>query len=193
MRKGDNKSRKVLVEKNVSQHRVLIPVYIPHEKDYYKDAFEIFKLCLQSIKRESVSVTPITVVANGCSQEIHDKLLQFIPQGLIDELFIETKQLGKINSLRKAIKASEETYLTISDGDVLFLNGWDSEVARVFTAFPHATAVAPVPIHKTFNQYVSNIWFDHMFSGKLAFAKAENPAALEKFVQSIGWPYLEDH
>lgn len=193
MRVGANQSRDQIVENAANQHRVLIPLYIPHEQDYYKDAFKIFELCVQSIKKGAVATVPITVIANGCSQEIHEKLLQLVPKGWIDELIIETEQLGKINSIRKAIHASEEPYLTITDGDVLFLSNWDQSVAQVFSSFPKATAVAPVPIHKTFNQYVSNIWFDYLMSKDIAFAKAKNPQALEKFVQSIGWPHLNDH
>ena len=157
MRVGDNHSRDKIVNKTLNQHRVLIPLYIPNEIEYYTDAFKIFELCLQSIKKGAIGTTPITVIANGCSQEIHEKLLELVPQGWIDELFIETEQLGKINSIRKAIHASEEPFLTITDGDVLFLSNWDVSVAQVFSSFPKATAVAPVPIHKTFNQYVSNI------------------------------------
>jgi hypothetical protein len=193
MRVGDNHSRDKIVKKTLNQHRVLIPLYIPNEIEYYTDAFKIFELCVQSIKKGAVGTTPITVIANGCSQEIHEKLLELVPQGWIDELFIETEQLGKINSIRKAIHASEEPFLTITDGDVLFLSNWDVSVAQVFSSFPKATAVAPVPIHKTFNQYVSNIWFDHLISNKIAFAKSKNPQALEKFVRSIGWPYLNEH
>lgn len=193
MRLGTNVSREQQVATAVNGHRVIIPLYIPHEQDYYKDAFKIFLLCVQSAKKAAVASVPVTVIANGCSQAIHEKLLALVPTGEIDELFIETEQLGKINSIRKAIQASEEPFLTITDGDVLFLKNWDKAVCDVFHAFPKATAVAPVPIHKTFNQYVANIWFDNLFSKKLAFAKAKNPDALERFVQSIGWPYLNDH
>lgn len=192
MRIGDNESRDKRVAAVKVQHRVIIPLYIPHETDYYEDAFPIFKMCVQSIKAGAVDKVPITVIANGCSHEIHEKLLALVPLGLIDELFVETEQLGKINSIRKAIQASEEHFLTITDGDVLFLNDWDRAVCEVFTAFPQATAVAPVPIHKTFNQYVTNIWFDYLFSKDIAFAKAKNPQALEQFVKSIGWPHLND-
>lgn len=193
MRIGPNQSRDKTRDTTIAPHRVIVPVYIPHEQDYYKDAFKIFKLCLSSIKKGSVAHTPITVVANGCSQDIHQQLLQLVPAGLIDELFIETDQLGKINSLRKAIAASDEPFLTITDGDVLFLEDWDTAVANVFTAFPKATAVAPVPIFKTFNQFASPIWFDYLFSGDIAFAKANDPQALEQFAQSIGWTSLEQH
>jgi hypothetical protein len=30
-------------------HRIVIPVYIPNFEGYFKDAFEIFKLCLDSL------------------------------------------------------------------------------------------------------------------------------------------------
>jgi len=193
MRKGFNATRHQPLKDSVTQHRVIIPLYIPHERDYYLDAYKIFELCVKSIKRASTAATPITVVANGCSQEVHKKLLHLVSNDCINELIVETEQIGKVNSIRKAILASEEEFLTITDGDVLFLKDWDASVAQVFNAFPQATAVAPVPIHKTFNQFVSNIWFDYLFSNNIAFAKTKNPAALERFVQSIGWPYLNEH
>jgi hypothetical protein len=193
MREGFNRSRHQKVASTAGDHRVIIPLYIPHEEEYYKDAFQIFSLCLKSIKRGAIAEVPITVVANGCAAVTHEKLLDLVSQGWIDELLIVTDQIGKLNSIRKGILASDESFLTITDADVLFLTNWDQAVSQVFSSFPKATAVAPVPIHKTFNQYVSNIWFDHLISNKIAFAKAKNPEALESFVKSIGWPHLNDH
>ncbi len=193
MRKGFNATRHQPIKNSVAQHRVIIPLYIPHENEYYSDAFKIFELCIKSIGNSSTALTPITVIANGCSQEVHQKLLNLVSNQFINELIVETAQIGKVNSIRKAILASEEEFLTITDGDVLFLKDWDASVAQVFNSFPKATAVAPVPIHKTFNQFVSNIWFDYLFSDNIAFAKTKNPEALERFVQSIGWPHLNEH
>ena len=105
-------------------------------------------------------------------------------------MLLETEQLGKVNSLRRVIGASDEPYLTITDGDVMFLKGWDSHISKVFTNFPRATVVSPVPNFKTFNQFTSNIWLEQLWTGNLKFEQSADPDGLEKFAKSIGWPHL---
>ncbi|WP_438963023.1 hypothetical protein [Nonlabens sp.] len=188
--RSDTHDKKYESDKN--QHRVIIPLYIPHEEDYYKDAFKIFNACVSSLKKTTSNSTPVSVIANGCSSTIHEKLVSLQNEGLIDELLLETEQLGKVNSLRRVIGASDEPYLTITDGDVMFLNNWEKEVSQVFKDFPRATAVAPVPVFKTFNQFTSNIWLENLWNGKVKFETPGDPAALEKFANSIGWSYLNE-
>jgi len=177
----------------IAQHRVIIPLYIPHENDYYKDSFKIFTACVTSLYNTQKADTPVSVIANGCSTNIHSKLLKLQQDGFIDELLLETEQLGKINSLRRVIAASDEPFLTITDGDVMFLNNWDREVATIFENIPRATAVSPVPVFKTYNQYTSNIWIENLWNGKVKFEKPEDPAGLVRFANSIGWSYLNDY
>ncbi|PPK95104.1 hypothetical protein LY01_01857 [Nonlabens xylanidelens] len=193
MRIGRSEEHDKKYQGSKALNRVIIPLYIPHENDYYKDSFKIFKSCVTSLRLTSDNITPISVIANGCSKEIHSKLLDLQNDGLIDELLLETEQLGKVNSLRRVIGASEEPYLTITDGDVMFLKGWDAQVSQVFQNFPRATVVSPVPNFKTFNQFTSNIWLEHLWSGKVVFENSADPEGLEKFAKSIGWPYLNDN
>ncbi|EAS19990.1 hypothetical protein BBFL7_02390 [Flavobacteria bacterium BBFL7] len=192
MRIGRSNTHDKKYEGNKAQHRVIVPLYIPHEEDYYKDSFKIFKACVLSLRKTTSAGTPISVIANGCSPTIHDKLLGLQNEGLIDELLLETEQLGKVNSLRRVIGASDEPYVTITDGDVMFLKKWDLEVAAIFKNFPRATAVSPVPVFKTFNQFTSNIWLENLWTGKVEFKTPGDPEGLEKFANSIGWSYLND-
>jgi hypothetical protein len=54
MRKGENLSKENLISISDSNHRVIIPLYIPIEDKYYKDAYRIFEYCLfSSIKTSS--------------------------------------------------------------------------------------------------------------------------------------------
>ena len=54
MRVGNNPSNEELVAEDVASHRVIIPVYIPHEDDYFKDAFQIFEYCLFVFDSENI-------------------------------------------------------------------------------------------------------------------------------------------
>lgn len=192
MRKGVNptKGGKVIV-KEECHHRIIIPLHIPNEEGYFKDAYQIFELCLFSILKTTVSKVKISIISNKCCDAINSRLLKLYNEKLINELIIEEDGIGKINSILKAVRTSEERLITISDADVLFLNNWENEVVQVFNSFPKAGAVCPVPVYRKHLDLTGNIWFNYFFSKKLQFRPVKNPIALEMFAKSVGWDYLE--
>ncbi|MDD7885184.1 glycosyltransferase [Flavivirga sp. 57AJ16] len=191
MRVGENVSRDKLIEKRSGNHRVIMPLYIPHETDYYKDSFSIFKMCLLSVNKTASSDVAISVVSNGSSKSVNKRLLEFYEQGVINELIIEKDEIGKINCILKVLRTSDERFLTITDSDVLFLNDWENEVMKIFEAFPKASAVSPMPVFRTQNHYTSNIIFDYFFSKNIKFSEVKNAEALTRFAKSIGWEWLD--
>jgi len=192
MREGQNISRDQLIDKIPYNHRVIMPLYIPNNQGYYKDAFSIFQMCLKSVNKTASSNIAVSVISNGSSNEVNKELLKFYEEGLINELIIEKEQIGKLNCILKALRTSDEPFLTITDADVLFLNNWEEEIMNVFEAFPKASAVSPIPVFRTQNHYTSNIIFDYFFSKKITFSKVKNPEALTKFAKSIGWEWLDE-
>lgn len=192
MRKGINVSRDVLLNPSVSSHRVIIPLYIPNEEDYYKEAYQIFEFCLFSVIKTSATQLKISVVSNNSCDLVNDKLFALQKNGFIDELIIEKEAVGKINSILKALRTAEERLITITDADVLFCQGWEEAVSEVFEAFPKAGAVCPVPVFRKHFHLTSNIWFKYLFSKKLYFRAVKNVPALTKFAASIGWPWLDE-
>lgn len=193
MRKGVNPTKGgKLVVKEPCDHRVLIPLHIPHENDYFKDAYQIFELCLQSVLKTSHSILKVSIISNKCSHEVNERLLELYKRKEIDELIIEKEGIGKINSLLKALRTVEERLVTITDADVLFLNNWENEVVNVFKAFPKAGAVCPVPVYRKHLDLTANIWRDYIFSDNLKFCKVNNVDALEQFAKSIGWTHLPE-
>lgn len=192
MRKGTNLSKDVLITPSDSSHRVIIPLYIPFENDYYKDAFKIFEYCLFSIIKTSATKLKISVISNNSCDSINDKLYTLQKQGDIDELIIEKEAIGKVNSILKALRTAEERLITITDADVLFCNGWEDAVVTVFESFPKAGAVCPVPIYRKHFHLTSNIWMRYLFSKKLFFRPVKNVEAMTRFANSIGWPWLDE-
>lgn len=192
MRKGNNISKDVLLESSGSSHRVIIPLYIPNEKEYYQEAYKIFEYCLFSIHKTSSTKLKISVISNNCSNVINERLLNLQKENYIDELIIEKEAIGKINSILKALRTAEERLITITDADVLFCNGWEEAVVSVFEAFPKAGVVCPVPVFRKHFHLTSNIWLRYLFSKKLYFRSVKNPEAMTRFANSIGWPWLDD-
>ena len=193
MRTGKNVSKEKLIESDSCMHRVIIPLYVPHEEDYYKESYEIFILSIKSLKMTSYSDIKISVISNGSCDEVNTRLLKLYHTGIINELIIERDCIGKLNSILKVIRTCDEPFVTISDADILFDNDWENEVMNVFKEFPKAGAVSPMPVFRTQNHYTSNILFDYLFSNRLQFTEVKNPEALTLFAKSIGWSRLDEH
>ncbi|GAA4815368.1 glycosyltransferase family A protein [Litoribaculum gwangyangense] len=192
MRKGVNSSKEALITSSNIQHRVLVPLYIPFEKDYYKDAFSIFEMCLNSILNTSIYKLKITVVSDGCCDKVNDKLYRLFRNNKINELIIEKDNIGKINAILKGLRTVNEPFVTITDADILFLNNWDKNIFEIFSTFKKAAVVSPIPVFRKQLSYTANIWLDFLFSKKMKFREVKNPDALEKFANSLGWPFLHD-
>lgn len=191
MRQGLNLSKEQLIKDSKIKHRVIIPLYIPHQNNYYADALAVFKMCLTSIKKTSYYELHISVISDGCCLEVNKELQDLFNQGNINELILEHENIGKLNAILKALRTVNEPYVTITDADILFLNSWDAEVFKVFNTFKKAAVVSPIPLFRKQLSYTSNIWVDYLFSKQLKFRPVKNPDALERFAKSIGWDSLE--
>jgi hypothetical protein len=65
MRIGTNPEKKKNKIPIDSYHRVIIPVYIPHFNGYFKDSFNVLKLCLDSLLKTVHLKTRITIYNNN--------------------------------------------------------------------------------------------------------------------------------
>ena len=192
MRKGKNDSKDVYLKLKKAYHRIIIPLHIPDQKEYYAQSYEIFEMCLASIHKTTINTVAISVICNNCSKEVNNRVFNLFHNGQIDEFIVVHEGIGKINAILKSLRCSQERLITITDADVLFLNGWEKEVIQTFEAFPKAGVVSPVPIFRRHNNLTHNIWFDYLLSKKLRFTKVKNPEAMTRFANSIGWPWLDE-
>ena len=77
MRKGVNPTKGgKLVNLEPCDHRILIPLHIPNEEGYFKDAYKIFLLCLNSLLKTSQSKLKISIISNKSSTIINQRLLK---------------------------------------------------------------------------------------------------------------------
>ena len=185
MRKDYNPNKDKLLIKNEYLHRIIIPLHIS-ESEYAQDLLQIFKTTLKSLHKTIHQKTAITIINNGSCEEIVDFLNDEFKKGNIHEI-IHTSAVGKLNAVLKIIRNVQEELVTISDADVLFLNGWQDETIKVFSEFPKAGVVGIVPQFKLYSTNSYNLFFDNLFSKKLSFTDVVNSEGLKKFYQSIGW------
>jgi hypothetical protein len=192
MRKGINTSKEQIIQASKEKHRIILPLYIPNETDYYTSAFEVFEMCITSLSKTSSYPYLLTVIADGCCASVTKKLYDLHIAKVIDELIIENTNIGKLNAILKGLRSVTEPFVTIADADILFLNNWDVEVFKIFKTFKKAAVVSPIPLFRNQLSYTANIWLDYLFSSKLKFRSVKNPVALEQFAKSIGWSSLEN-
>ncbi|WP_425639517.1 glycosyltransferase family A protein [Algoriphagus yeomjeoni] len=188
MRVGSNPSKTNFTIEIDSTHRVILSVYIPNlEEAYFKDSQTIFKYCIESLVNTVHSKTRISIVINGCCQEISDMIYDYQKKyPIIDQIFYTKENLGKINAIYSIVKSNLEPLLTISDADVMFLPNWQKEVETVFVDFPEAGMVSPVPSSKGFLFSTASTLYYGLFKGKIKFQKVKDPEGLINFQKSVG-------
>ena len=186
MRVGKNPNKNEGYHISDKVHQVIIPVYIPDQEGYFKDAIKILKLCLDSLIQTTHASTCITLVNNGSDDITRDLLNTYLEKGDIQEL-IHTDNIGKINAAMKAMKGHYFELITIADADTLFLNGWQRETVRVFNAFPKAGVVGLVPQIKLFHDLCHNVLYDGLWSNNIRFTEVPDPDAMRMYYKSIEW------
>lgn len=168
-------------------HRIIIPVFIPHFNDYFKDSMQVFKLCIESLLLTVHSKTRITIYNNNSHQKVKDYIDSVYNESfLIDQVFHSKENVGKVNAILAASKGNLEPLITITDADVLFKNGWQKSCENIFVNFPEAGMVSPVPLSKLLYSHASNNWFYGFFKGKMSFQKVLDSEAMYKFDVSLG-------
>ncbi len=185
MRVGFNPNKDKVLPKSDYTHQVIVPVYIPHQNDYFKDSFQILQLCLESLFKTCHAKTYITVVNNGSCIEVVNYLNQLQQEVKIQEV-IHTTAIGKLNAILKGLSGHKFPLITITDADVLFINHWQKATYEVFEAFPKAGVVSPSPNPKMLRYYTANVIGITLFSKKAAFTSVTAKEDMIAFARSIG-------
>lgn len=194
MRIGLNPYKDQILEKSEYLHQVVIPVYIPSQEDYFKDSFEILKICIKSLLETINKETFVTIVNNGSCPEVTKFLMKLHKDNKIQEI-IHVNNIGKLNAILKGIVGTNIELVTISDSDVFFLEGWQSETYKIFNSIPKAGVVGIVPQIRMYKRYCGNVLFENLFNSNLKFLRVKNKEALVSFYDSLGWDrnYNQDY
>ncbi len=187
MRSSNNPIKLSPALKSYKLHRVIMPVYIPSESDYYKDAFNIFKISLGTLlNTTSRDLVNITIINNSCIEKVDSFVRQLYNQGQIDQYIINKSNRGKADSIISAAKGSYEPFLTISDADVFFEKDWLYQIQTIFEAFPKAGVVCPFPAPNLKFRATASTWLWGLFNIRIKYSNIVNSRELDFFAKSIG-------
>lgn len=189
MRIGNNPAKKNSFLITDSYHRVIVPIYIPNlEEEYFKDALNILKLCIESLLKTIHKKTRITLIDNNCCKEVKNYLeFTYNANSKVDQLLKCKKNLGKVNALYSAIKSNLEDLITITDADVMFLPSWQNNVEKIINLMPEAGMVSPVPSSVVYkSDYIASTIYYGFIKGKISLTEVVDPNGMVKFQKSIG-------
>ncbi|MCA0153714.1 glycosyltransferase family A protein [Winogradskyella vincentii] len=194
MRVGMNpqkQSKKIELE---FQHRLIIVVFIPSLKGYYKNVLEVFKLCLDSAIATTNSNCAITVVNNASCTEVAQILDEKLKDNSINSIIHHNKNIGKIDALIGAARSSREPIITLVDVDILFKYGWQNEVEKIFSNIKNVASVSPIPC-RNFKNYETSSTLSKILFKKVKFKYEPVPENFEphnKYLESFHWDLDKD-
>ncbi|WP_339921203.1 glycosyltransferase family A protein [uncultured Flavobacterium sp.] len=150
MRIGSNPNSHKVVDISTTSHRVIIPVYIPNAEGYFKDALNVFKVCINSLVATINSDTAISIVSNGSSAEVNEYIYSLCRDGKVDRAVFNNENVGKMNAVIAETRASFEEFVTYSDADVFFDKGW---LKQTFAMFQNVSKAGFVSMNPTPGNY----------------------------------------
>jgi hypothetical protein len=194
MRVGSNPQKQERKITMTTHHRVVVVVYIPNAEGFYKDSFDVFKLCIDSLVATINSKAALTIVNNGSHKKVNDFLNLYLEKKKIDTLISHNTNIGKIDALIGAARGAREKYITLADSDILFVQGWQEKVEEVFFNFDNVGSVSPISVRIALNYCTSSV-LKQILYGKLKFnftAIPENLSDYSKYLDSINWGFETD-
>lgn len=167
-------------------HRVIAPVYIPNLEDaYYRNQYEVFKKFLNHlIASVNPLTTAITLIDNNSCSEISGLIDS--NRSRIDKIIRFNENKGKVFPVLQEARSSAESFITITDADVLFYKGWEEGVFNIFAKCPKAGVVAPLPSAGLAFYCNTAVFIDNFFKGKIKYDKFISDQDSEMYLYGMG-------
>jgi len=102
---------------------VAVLTYVPNDIGYFKDRFDVMRVCIESILKHTQEPYDLMIFDNGSSDKVIDYLREQHNAGNIDFLLLSSKNIGKIGALQIMYKAAPGKIIAYCEDDVFFLPG----------------------------------------------------------------------
>ena len=137
---------------------VCVLVCIPETVGYYAHRFDVLKLCIESLVKNTESPYDLLVFDNGSCPEVVDFLRLRRDDGAIRFLILSAVNIGMAGAYRVMFNAAPGEVIAYSDDDILFHPGWLTAQLRLLDTFPRVGMVSGVPVRHQFrygNRYLT--------------------------------------
>lgn len=175
-------------------HRIIVPVFIPNFDGYFQNLFEVIKVCIESAYLTQHGRSAITVVDNASCPEVNSWLREKFNSGQIETLITHAENIGKVDAIVGAARSCREEIITLTDCDILFKNGWQEEVEKLFMKFEKAGSVAPFPVARHLFYHTSSTLKSVMTKElDFCFLATDEDDQIRDVYESYGWNYEKSY
>ena len=190
MRVGSNPEKHIEQKNILKPHRVLVVLHIPdNEDEFYSELDIVLDKCLHSLTQSiNQETTNITLLNNNSSKKASAVIEKYIH--LIDKHVIYSENRGKVYAVLNEVRGVFEPFVTITDADILFYNGWEKAVFEIFRQFPLAGVVSPMPLPYMTFYFNHNIFGFNTLRGKIKYGKYVDEEDINLYLQGTNLPKL---
>ncbi|MCD6576496.1 MAG: glycosyltransferase family 2 protein [Anaerolineaceae bacterium] len=141
-RVGMNPGRGKVSDFTPARVTVVVLTYVPNDIGYFKDRFDVMRVCIESILKNTQAPFDLMVFDNGSTDKVVDYLRKQRDTGNIDFLVLSRQNIGKIGALQIMFKAAPGEIIAYCDDDVFFLPGWLNRHLEVINNYPDVGVVS---------------------------------------------------
>jgi glycosyltransferase involved in cell wall biosynthesis len=138
---GMNPGRGKKSEYQPARVTIAVLTFVPNEVGYFKDRFDVMRVCIQSIIKNTQKPYDLMVFDNGSSAKVVEYLQGQHALGNIDFLILSKKNIGKISALQYMFNAAPGEVIAYCDDDVFYLPGWLDRHLEVLDTYPNVGIV----------------------------------------------------
>ena len=102
---------------------------------------EYLKLCVWSILASTTVEYRLFVISDNSTDGTNEWLLEMKDLGKIDEVIINSENLGSAESFNRVIRATSSDYFVMTCDDMWFHRGWDTAGLEILNKFKNSGIV----------------------------------------------------
>jgi glycosyltransferase involved in cell wall biosynthesis len=145
MRKGQNPAKSVTSVAKPQRITVALLNYIPFLTGFHREALDVLKVCLSSLRNDPGLPFDLLVFDNGSCSEVQEFLISEKTAGHIQYLLLSEKNLGKGGAWNIIFSGAPGEIISYTDSDVLFHPAWLSRSVELLEGFPQVGMVTGRP------------------------------------------------
>jgi glycosyltransferase involved in cell wall biosynthesis len=151
---GMNPARGRVTDYRPSRVTLAVLTYLPNDAGYFRERFDVTRLCIESLIANTTPSSDLLVFDNGSSPALVDYLRELRDRGLIQYLLLSSQNIGKIGALQMIFKAAPGEIVAYTDDDVYFLPGWLEAHLQLIDTYPKVGMVTGFYIRTRMGDYV---------------------------------------
>lgn len=189
MRVGENPEKNAKKINKKYYHRVIVVFYISDNHEYFLNLHNVLDNCLSSLLNTiNHQTTAVTLVNNSSCSNVKSVLDKYSSK--IDKYVFYKENKGKVYAVLNEVRGTFESFVTISDADILFFDGWEKAVFNCFQLIPNAGVVSPMPLPYLTFHFNKSVFGINSILGNIKYSKFVQDSDIDLYTRGTNLPSL---